>query len=90
MRTRKIAADLIRRGDSLWSSVQCEVRGDRVVVYARLSARRTHGVHGALVESESVFNSVLAGCDWVAAVHWSDRLCRTFKSPRSAAQPQRA
>jgi hypothetical protein len=59
------------------------VKRDRIIVYARLSARQAHGVQGALVESERVFNSVLAGCDWVAAVHWSDRLCRTFKSPRS-------
>jgi hypothetical protein len=80
MRTRKIAADLIRRGDSLWSSVECEVKRDRVIVYARLSAHRARGIQGALVESERVFNSVLAGCDWVAAVQWSDRLCRTFKS----------
>ena len=83
MRTHKIAAELIRRGDSLWSSVECEVKRDRVIVYARLSAHHAHGVQGALVESERLFSSVLAGCDWLAAVRWSDRLCRTFKSPRS-------
>ena len=83
MKTHKIAADLVRRGDSLWSSVECEVKRDCIIVYARLSAHQTHGVQSALVESERVFSSVLAGCDWLAAVHWSDRLCRTFKSPRS-------
>jgi hypothetical protein len=83
MRTHKLAADLIRSGDALWSSVACEMKRDRIIVYARLSAHRARGVQVALVESERVLNSVLAGCDWVAAVQWSDRLCRTFKSPRS-------
>jgi hypothetical protein len=39
MKTRKIAADLIGRGDALWS-VECEVKRDRVIVYERLSARQ--------------------------------------------------
>lgn len=75
-----ITADLLRSGGSLWSTVECDVRSDRVIVYARLRANHTHGVEGALVESERIFNSVLAGREWLAAVHWTDRLCRTFKS----------
>jgi hypothetical protein len=82
---RNIAAELIRSGDSLWSSVECEIRRDRVIVYVRLSATHGHGVEGALVESERVFNSVLAGRDWLAAVRCTDRVCRTFKSRRSGA-----
>jgi hypothetical protein len=87
MEMRAIAADLIRGGDSLWSSVECEMKRDRVIVYARLSAHQPHDVHHALVESERVFNSVLAGRDWLAAVHWSDRLCRTFRSGPSGVEP---
>lgn len=83
MEMRNIAAELLRSGGSLWSTVECAVRSDRVVVYARLSAIHADGVEGALVASQQVFNSVLAGRDWLAAVHWNDRLCRTFKSPRS-------
>ena len=83
MEVRNIAAELTRSGDSLWSSVECEIRRDRVIVYARLSANHGQCVEGALVESERVFNSVLAGRDWLAAVRWTDRVCRTFKSRRS-------
>jgi hypothetical protein len=83
MEVRNIAAELIRSGDSLWSQVECEIRHDCVIVYARLSANQGHGVEGALAESERVFHSVLAGREWLAAVHWTDRVCRTFKSRRS-------
>ena len=83
MEVRNIAAELSRSGDALWSSLECEIRRDRVIVYARLSPHQAHDVRDALVESERVFNSVLAGRDWLAAVHWSDRVCRTFKSPRA-------
>ena len=84
MEMRTIAADLLKNGGSLWSSIECDVRRDRVIVYARLRPNHAQGVEGALVESERVFNSVLAGRDWLAAVQWADRLCRTFKSPRAA------
>jgi hypothetical protein len=83
MEVRNITAELIRSGESLWSQVECEIRRDCVIVYARLCANEGHGVEGALAESERVFNSVLAGRDWLAAVHWTDRMCRTFKSRRS-------
>jgi hypothetical protein len=68
MEVRNITAELIRSGESLWSQVECEIRRDCVIVYARLCANEGHGVEGALAESERVFNSVLAGRDWLAAV----------------------
>jgi hypothetical protein len=82
-----IAADLLESGDSLWSSVECDVRNDRVIIYARLRLNPPLGVEGALAESERVFNSVLDGRHWLAAVQWSERLCRTFTAPPPCAPP---
>jgi hypothetical protein len=87
MKTHSIAAQLLQSGDSLWSSVECDVKCDRVIVYARLRANPPQGVEGALSESERVFNSVLAG-DWLATVHWSGRLCRTFTAPSRHVEEQ--
>jgi len=77
-----IASELLQRGDSLWSSVECDVKRDCVVIYARLHANPSLGVEHALWESERVFKSVLErrleGHNWLAAVQWSERLCKTF------------
>src|SRR5262245_53913275 len=83
MESRSIAAQLLENGDSLWSSVECDVKQDRVIVYARLHTNSPLGVEGALVASERVLMSVLDGHDWLAAVQWSDRLCRTFTAQRA-------
>jgi hypothetical protein len=68
----------------LWSSVECDVKRDCLIVYARLHANSRLGVERALAESRWVFESVLERCggshDWLAAVQWSDRLCKTFTS----------
>ncbi|HET7133868.1 MAG TPA: hypothetical protein VFJ95_16550 [Gammaproteobacteria bacterium] len=78
-----LAAQLLENGDSLWSHVECDVKRDRVIVYARLHANSPLGVQGALVASERVLTSVLGERDWLAAVQWSDRLCRTFTAQRA-------
>ena len=83
MANQDIATELLQSGRSLWSSVECDVKRDCVVVYARLRADPPLGIEGALVESERLLKSVLesrVGDDdqWLAAVQWSERLCRTF------------
>ncbi|HET8697373.1 MAG TPA: hypothetical protein VFO94_07810 [Gammaproteobacteria bacterium] len=83
MDSHVIAAQLLENGDSLWSHVECDVKRDRVIVYARLHANSPLGVQGALVASERVLTSVLGERDWLAAVQWSDRLCRTFTAQRT-------
>ena len=80
-----LASELLATGGRLWSAVECDVKRDRVVVYARLCSHAPTDIQGALAESERVFKTVLgrrvgAG-NWLAAVQWSDRLCRTF-TPR--------
>jgi hypothetical protein len=84
MEQDSITQELLQSGNSLWSSVECDVMRDYVVVYARLHTTAPQGIEGALAESERVFELVLgrhlAGHNWLAAVHWSDRLCRTFTS----------
>jgi hypothetical protein len=75
-----IAGELLQTGRELWSSVECDVKRDRLVIYARLCA--TPDLQQALEESERVLAAVLerrfAGQNWVAAVQWSERLCRTI------------
>ena len=78
MERHNLAAQLLENGESLWSHVECDMKRERVIVYARLHANPPLGVEGALVASERVLASVLGGRDWLAAVQWSDRLCRTF------------
>ncbi len=82
-----LASELVRRGDALWSSVECDVRRDCVVVYARLRANPSFGVEHALAESERVFKSVLESRHevpkWLATVQWSERLCKTFSPSRT-------
>jgi len=90
MEMDNIAAELLSNGDSLWSSVECDVKRDRVIVYARLRINPPLGVESALAASERVFHSVLGGRDWLAAVHWSERLCRTFTAPPPRDRPPSA
>jgi hypothetical protein len=82
-----IASELLQCGDALWSSVECDVKRECVVIYARLRANPSLGVEHALAESERVFKSVLEhrleGHPWLAAVQWSERLCRTFTQDTS-------
>lgn len=88
MNEHLIASELLQRGESLWSSVECDLKRDCVVIYARLHANPVCGVDRALAESERVFKSVLeqrlAGHSWLAAVQWSERLCKTF-TPKTTA-----
>jgi hypothetical protein len=78
-----LVAELRDSGSRLWSSVECDVKQHCVVVYARLYMHSRLDVDGALAESEQLLKSVLGRRldghkSWVAAVQWSDRLCKTF------------
>jgi hypothetical protein len=78
-----LAAELLDSGSRLWSSVECDVKPHCVVVYARLNTHPRLDIDGALAESERLLTSVLGRRldgqkSWVAAVQWSDRLCKTF------------
>lgn len=88
---RDIATELRTSGSGLWSSVECDVTRDRVVVYARLVTHARTDLENALAESERVLNSVLgqraeSSRGWLAAVQWSERLCKTF-TPNDGAEP---
>jgi hypothetical protein len=75
----RIEAELRAIGRGLFLGVECDIWRDRVVVYARLCA--TPNLERALEESERLLNSVLGRLDtqdWIAAVHWSERMCRTI------------
>ena len=82
---RDIAAELRDSGGRLWSSVECDMTRDRVVVYARLCTHPRIDIQVALAESERVLKTVLErrleGGGWMAAVQWSERLCKTFIPP---------
>ena len=82
MKEFDILPELLRDGSSLWSSVECEVIRDCVIVYMRLHANSPLDVERALAESQRVLESVLERCanghEWLAAVQLSDRLCKTF------------
>jgi hypothetical protein len=74
-----IETELKTIGRGLFMGVECDVWRDRVVVYARLGA--TPNLEHALKESERLLCSVLGRLgtqDWIAAVHWSERMCRTI------------
>jgi hypothetical protein len=76
-----IAAQILGVGRDLFSSIECDIWRDRIVVYARLSA--TPNLERALEESERLLTGVLGALDtqdWIAAVHWSERMCRTIAS----------
>jgi hypothetical protein len=79
-----LEAQILSIGRELFSSIECDIWRNRVVVYARLSA--TPNLERALEESERLLTSVLERLDtqdWIAAVHWSERMCRTI-APRDA------
>jgi hypothetical protein len=74
-----IANQILTIGRELFSSIECDIWRDRVVVYARLNA--TPNLERALQESERLLTTVLERLDtpdWIAAVHWSERMCRTI------------
>jgi hypothetical protein len=77
-----IASELLATGNRLWSSVECDTTRGCVVVYARLCTSAVPNLHGALLESERVLTTVmerhLGSRGWLAAVQWSERLCRTI------------
>lgn len=78
-----IVAELRDSGSLLWSSVECDIRQHCVVVYARLYTHSRLDIEGALAESERLLKAVLGRRldghkHWVAAVQWSERLCKTF------------
>lgn len=80
---RDIATKLRDSSNGLWSSVECDVKRDRIVVYARLVTHARTDLKNALAESERVLKSVLgpraaSSHGWLAAVQWSERLCKTF------------
>ena len=82
----QIEAQLRTIGRDLFLGVECDVWRDRVVVYARLGV--TPNLEHALKESERLLASVLGNLgtqDWIAAVHWSERMCRTI-APSGARQ----
>ncbi len=85
---RDIVAELQNSGGRLWSSVECDVKRNHIVVYARLSVHPQTDLQSALAESERVLNAVMerrsdGSRSWLAAVQWSERLCKTF-SPASS------
>jgi hypothetical protein len=87
---RDIAAELRNTGGRLWSSVECDVKRTHIVIYARLSLHPQTDLHDALAESERVLNAVMerrldGTRSWLAAVQWSERLCKTF-SPAASTQ----
>jgi hypothetical protein len=74
-----IADQILSIGRELFSSIECDIWRDRVVVYARLKA--TPNLERALEESERLLGGALGTLetqDWIAAVHWSERMCRTI------------
>ncbi len=77
-----LSAELLGTGYRLWSSVECDVKRDRVVVYACLCAHPPLDLRSALAESKRVFFDVLGdrleGQSWLATVYWGERLCKTF------------
>jgi len=86
-----IADQILSIGRELFSSIECDVWRDRVVVYARLST--TPNLERALKESEQLLARVLGTLDtqnWIAAVHWSERMCRTIAPSDSRIANERA
>lgn len=87
----QIADQILSIGRELFSSIECDVWRDRVVVYARLST--TPNLERALKESEQLLTRVLGTLDtqkWIAAVHWSERMCRTIAPCDSPIANERA
>jgi hypothetical protein len=77
--------ELLSLGSSLWSSVKCVHRRDRVVVYATMRNEPRSG--DAFRDSERILRRVLQARliarDWVAVVLCGDRVSYTVR-PRPA------
>jgi hypothetical protein len=63
------------------------------VIYARLSTHPQIDLQTALAESERVLKAVLerrleCSSGWMAAVQWSERVCKTF-TPNDGAERTR-
>ncbi len=88
-----LAAELLGTANRLWSSVECDVQRNCVVIYARLRTLPRLDLEHALSESERVLNTVLGkrleDRKWLASVRWGDRLCRTFAPAAPALEPPR-
>jgi hypothetical protein len=76
--------ELLSLGSSLWSSVKCVHRQNRLIVYATL--RNEPHSSNAFRDSERVLRSVLhsrvTARDWVAVVLCGDRISYTVR-PRA-------
>ena len=76
--------ELLSVGASLWSSVKCVRRQDRLIVYATMRSRPSSA--DAFRDSERllrrVLHSRLVARDWVAVVLCGDRVSYTVR-PRS-------
>jgi len=77
-----IASELLRSGADLWSAVQCDVRGDCVLIYAELTTDPKPAVCDVLLESKRLVREVLqrrlGRGDRLARVHWNGRISYTF------------
>jgi len=84
----ELASELLKHGQTLWASIECDAKPQCVIIYAKLSTPMQSGLCGALADSERLLTAVLDhrldGRSWLAAIQWSeDRLCRTI-GPRLA------
>ena len=83
-----IVAELRDSGGRLWSRVECDVKPNYIVVYARLWPHADTNIQRALAESEHLLKTVMerrleGGRRWFAAVQWSERVCKTFAPERA-------
>ena len=82
-----IASELLQSGAELWSAVQCDVKGDCLVIYAELTTDPKPEVSDVLMESKRLVREVLqrrlGGREWLATVHWNGRISYTFAPERS-------
>ena len=84
-----VTFELLSLGSSLWSSVRCVHRHNRLVVYATL--RQEPGSPDAFRDSERLLRSVLhsrvIARDWVAVVLCGDRVSYTVRPRLSVVVP---
>jgi len=82
-----IASELLKSGTELWSAVECDVRGECLVIYAQLTTDPQPKGYDLLAESKRVIGDVLQrrlGCgQWLATVHWNGRVSYTFALERA-------
>jgi len=83
--------ELLSLGSSLWSSVKCVHRQNRLVVYATL--REAPHSPDAFRDSERVLRTVLhsrvIARDWVAVVLCGDRISYTVRPRQAVVVPLR-